>query len=65
MIDNKNKCINPLPRVGAISPSVHRLYQEVNVKKVKVWILDSAASMRRLMNSSALQSWKWQLIGMG
>ena len=32
--------------------------------KVKVWILDYAAYTRRLVNSSALQSWKWQLIGM-
>ena len=37
--------------------------------KVKVVILlsrytGSAACTRRLVNSSALQSWKWQLIGM-
>ena len=25
---------------------------------------NSAAYMRRIVNSSALQSWKWQLIGM-
>jgi len=39
------------------------LEMKITVKGLDTWC--SAAYTRRFLSSSALQSWKWQLIGMG